>query len=98
MIRFWTIGLALILGNGCCDGQTPPPPAQTSSRTQAVTIARTAADDHSEVPMQVILDIPSRLTSLKPGMAKTKVFTVLGLTGYNTMATCSAPMTRYGYT
>ena len=47
--------------------------------------------------MQVILDIPSRLTSLKPGMAKTKVFTVLGLTGYNPMATCSGPMTRYGY-
>lgn len=98
MIRYWTISVALILCNGCGNRQVLPPAqsARSGNHTQTITIVENPSDAHREVPMDIIQNVPGHLKLLKPGMAKAEVFKILGLTGYNPVATGSGPTDRYG--
>ncbi len=47
--------------------------------------------------MEVILNIPNRVKSLKVGMPKKDVLSMLGLIGYTPFDIASGPMTRHGH-
>jgi hypothetical protein len=49
---------------------------------------------NGEVPLDVVLQIPSRLETLQPGMTPTQVMATLGLENYPLGGDCSGPTNR----
>jgi hypothetical protein len=52
---------------------------------------------HREVPLDVVIRIPSRLETLQPGMTPTQVLAMLGLADYPLGGDCSGPTERFEY-
>ena len=50
---------------------------------------------HWEIPLDVVLTIPSHLDSLQSGMTPTQVLATLGLSSYQLGGDCSGPTSRF---
>jgi len=77
----------VVLLTGC--GSTSP--------SSPVVESPNKKDVRGDVPLDVVLGIPARIPTLKPGMTPAAVLQALGLDGYRVLTLTSGPDQRIGH-